>query len=363
MKKYISTMFLAGTLMLGSIFLLGGCGKSTPEKVVTNELDLIQKLDEDTISSFVSYEDMMRGESENSSIEVETTKAVKLFFKNFSYKIEDVDTREKSATVQAKITNINAKELAHDLCMSLLHKTLGILPDQEVPANMNDYFSLLDDILSENSYDLVTTEATFELAEAQTGWVIQETDTLEDQLVGGFITYLNDPELITPDEVTLTVFEDLDTLTPEQWIDYLDMADIFKTGSQLAAQIDLALATRIADSFSYEIGEAQVNSSQGTAVIPVTITSLNMPAVMKVYRESLTQYASSTESIRASDEDVANKAGQLLLDALDTQTDTLQSQIQMELTNDGTGWEIVLDETYTNALLGNLEDGVATFIN
>ena len=63
----------------------------SPSTAVSNELALIQELDEDTIRSFVSYENMMNTPSASSQIGPETTEAVNLFFKNFQYHLHSED--------------------------------------------------------------------------------------------------------------------------------------------------------------------------------------------------------------------------------------------------------------------------------
>ncbi len=68
--------------------------------------------------------------------------------------------------------------------------------------------------LSENTYDLVTTEADIKLLKTEDGWMIQNTDQLEDDLVSGFITYLKDPYLVTPEEIINVVMEGLKEKVP-----------------------------------------------------------------------------------------------------------------------------------------------------
>lgn len=57
--------------------------------------------------------------------------------------------------------------------------------------------------------------------------MIQNTDQLEDDLVSGFITYLKDPYLVTPEEIINVVMEGLKEKSPDQWKSYLNMHDIF----------------------------------------------------------------------------------------------------------------------------------------
>ena len=87
-------------MLLLTLFLLTGCGYAGPEKAVRQEMELIRQLDESTIKAFVSYEDIRLLHSEPQAIGEETTEAVKLFFKNFKYRIRSssLDTKEGTWT-------------------------------------------------------------------------------------------------------------------------------------------------------------------------------------------------------------------------------------------------------------------------
>ena len=112
---------------------------------------------------------------------------------------------DKKATVHVEITNLDTHALAKDICLALVKKGTGSGSSENM--TLNSYFALLGDVLSENTYDLVTTEADIKLLKTEDGWMIQNTDQLEDDLVSGFITYLKDPYLVTPEEIINVVME------------------------------------------------------------------------------------------------------------------------------------------------------------
>ena len=190
-RKYFSASLLLILLLPVMPFSLGGCSKDSPKRAVKKELNLIKELDESTIKAFVSYEDMMSSHSSSSDVGIETTEAVKRFFQNFDYKIKSSSVEDKKATVHVEITNLDTHALAKDICLALVKKGTGSGSSENM--TLNSYFALLGDVLSENTYDLVTTEADIKLLKTEDGWMIQNTDQLEDDLVSGFITYLKDP--------------------------------------------------------------------------------------------------------------------------------------------------------------------------
>ncbi len=359
MKKYRIIIFLI--LCLFVVFSLTGCQNPTPVKIVKSELNLIQELDEPTIKAFISYENMMHTKSSGSELAPETTEAIQLFFKNFRYRILSYSTTDLTATVNVEIKNIDTKALAKDLCLELIAQSIAPDVDTDPLGSMNSYFLLLRDILSKKDYDLVKTTAHFDLVCTDNTWTIQSNETLEDELVGGFISYLHDPYLITPEEITSMVFEMFHTQTPEDWISYLGMSDIFSTYSTHYEKVDLALATQISKCFSYKILSVTEQDNKATAT--VDITSLNLESVLDIYLDKLLNYASTTDAVRATDTELADKTATLLIECLNSNTKTYTKTIEISFINNGVTWEMQLDDEFTDALLGNMKKAVETFQN
>ena len=346
--KHFPTPFLLMFFLLFSFFSLTGCSRDTPQRAVKKELNLIKELDENTIKAFVSYEDMMNSSSSKSDIGSETTEAVKLFFKNFNYKIKHASIEDNHATVHVAITNLDTHALAKDVCLALVQKSTGSSGEE---MTLNSYFALLGDVLSKNTY------------KTEDGWMIQNTDQLEDDLVSGFISYLKDPYLVTPEEMITVVLEGLMEKSPDEWKSYLNMQDIFSTYSQNYEKTDDALAVQLSKHISYKILSVTEDQEQESASAKITITSLDMKSVLKRYQELLMNYASTTESIRASSSELADETASLLAQALAENTDTTDTEVTIHFTNNGSSWEMQLNEDFTNALLGNAGAAIQAFQN
>lgn len=358
--KHFPTPFLLMFFLLFSFFSLTGCSRDTPQRAVKKELNLIKELDENTIKAFVSYEDMMNSSSSKSDIGSETTEAVKLFFKNFNYKIKHASIEDNHATVHVAITNLDTHALAKDVCLALVQKSTGSSGEE---MTLNSYFTLLGDVLSKNTYKTTTTDADIELLHTEDGWMIQNTDQLEDDLVSGFISYLKDPYLVTPEEMITVVLEGLMEKSPDEWKSYLNMQDIFSTYSQNYEKTDDALAVQLSKHISYKILSVTEDQEQESASAKITITSLDMKSVLKRYQELLMNYASTTESIRASSSELADETASLLAQALAENTDTTDTEVTIHFTNNGSSWEMQLNEDFTNALLGNAGAAIQAFQN
>lgn len=346
---------VAALCLLFILCLLTGCRESEPVKLVKSELTQIQKLDEKTIRSFISYADMAQADDSSDSDE-DALEAIRLFFRDFSYQVLSSSIEEDRATVNVEIENIDARALAHDLCLELITRSSS--PDAE-DAQVGSYFALLRDILAEGDYELVQTTAHFNLKRSDDIWQIQSTETLENELVGGFITNLSDPDLVTPEEITEKVLSSLREHTPEQWVSYLGLHDIFSTYSTESGKVDLALAGQIAKCFSYKIDQVTVKDDQADAA--VLITSLDLDHVLDVYLEKLLEYASTTEAVRATDTELADKTAALLAECLNSNTKTCTKSVTIHFTHNGCAWEMNLDDSFSDALLGDMTKAVERF--
>ncbi|MDY2897674.1 MAG: hypothetical protein SOT54_06210 [Candidatus Limivivens sp.] len=351
MKKIRNILFLFLAL------LLTGCGAKTPEKLIRSELEQIKKLDEKTIRNFVSYQDIVQNKMRDTDVGEETTEAVRLFFQNFDYSVLSTESADDKAEVIVEIRNLDSRSLAHDLCLSLTR--IAADPRASQTDTMNSYFTVLRDILKSNTYETARTEAHFNLIRQSGSWVIQTTDSLKDEIVGGLISALQDPYLLTPEEVaaaTLDVFTDF---SPEDWISYLDMHDVFAIGSEQSDQVDQSLAARIASCFQYKVTQLRVDHEDATA--SADITSLDMTSVLKAYRKKLLAYAETTESLRASDSEIADKSAGFLKEALDENEDTILRSVPLTFHNNGSAWEMSIGEEFSEVLLGGSEDALNAF--
>lgn len=356
----IPVILVLQLLLLVFLFLFRQERLESPSAAVGYELNLIQELDEDTIQSFVSYENMMSTPSASSEIGPETTEAVQLFFQNFKYHLHSEHISGDTATVTAEIINIDTRALAKDLCLALTAHNITLTPDTQSPQTMNDYFTLLRDTLKENTYELTATTAYFHLRKRDQMWVIQADETLQDELVSGFITWMHDPSLVTPEEVLSIYLDKFSSLTGDEWREYLKVDDIFATGSETyAASIDACYMDKIAECFSCSIDSCETTEDICTAVI--TVTSIDMPHVLEVYKEKLVDYAHTSESITSDDAALADASAQYLLEALQDQARAAQFTVPVTLTNDGQTWQLNITDELTNAFLGDIAGALEQF--
>lgn len=355
----IPVILVVQLLLIGLLYSWNVKRMGSPSLAVQNELDLIQKLDSDTIQTFVSYENLMNSHLASGTIDEDATKAVALFFEHFSYRIEKEEITDDQATVSVTITNIDTHALAQDLCTEILKNSVTIYPASD-PSTTSDYYRLLGDTLSSNTYDLTVTTAYFHLIKDESGWVILSDETLEDELVSGFISYMNDPKILPASTVLALHLDALKELDAEQWMDYLSIEDVFATyNADYYQQIDQEYVTQLANSFDYEILRCTEDGDTATAAI--RIISVDMTNVLTIYKRHLLAYAATTQSIRDNDVQFSNETASLLLQSLQENSETAATDIDLTFRNNGDTWEIYFDEEFSNALMGDIAGAIRTF--
>lgn len=356
----IPVILILQLLLIHFLFSWNQKRMGSPSQAVQYELNLIRNLDDDTIQSFVSYENLMNSQIDSGEFGPETTEAVQLFFKNFKYRIHNETIENDTAIVSVNITNIDAEALARDLCSAILKDSVRIFPESDTAPTTSDYYQLLLDTLKTHHYEKTVTTAYFHLQKEDGGWVILADNELEDQLVSGFISSINNPYLLSPDVVLSIHLDAFKSLNAEEWTDFLEIKDVFATyNTDYSAQIDLAYMSRIADAFDYEILRCQENGS--SAVADVRITSMDLEHVLASYKKSLLEYASSPVSIRDDEITVSNKMAQMLLEALQNDDSTASTDITLTLHNDGKSWNVTFGTEFSNALMGDIKEAIDTF--
>ncbi|MCD8022871.1 MAG: DUF1294 domain-containing protein [Lachnospiraceae bacterium] len=356
----IPAIMVAQILLVSLLYMWNRQQMQRPSQTVQRELELIQNLDEDTILSFISYENLMNSDLASGEIGEDAVEAVHLFFENFTYNIHNEEIIDDEATVTVQITNIDAEALAQDLCAEILKESVDIYPDDNEDSTTNDYYCLLRDTLSSNSYDIVVTTAYFHLKKENNQWTIQSDTALEDELTGGFISCMNDPYILSASEVLAIHLDALADLTADEWMDYLDVSDIFATyNTEYYSLIDEAYIHQLTDAFDYEILRCTENGASAEAVIRVT--SVDMTSVLEVYKKSLLEYARTTQSLRDSDVVFSNETSRRLLEALQANTETTSTDVTLTFYNNGSTWEVYFNEDFTDALMGNLSSAIEAF--
>lgn len=355
----IPAVIVLQLLVIGLFFSWNIRRMKSPSQAVENELALIHNLDDKTIQSFISYDNLMNEDLASGEIDGRTADAVRLFFRDFEYHVHNETVEGNKATVSVGITNIDMRALAQDLCREILRQSVDIYLDESDQQTEN-YYRLLYETLSSNTYEPVVTTAYFHLEKDEAGWMILADETLEDELVSGFISYMNDPYILPASEVLSIHLDALKELSAEQWGDYLKVEDVFSTyNTEYYPQIDEEYISQISEAFDYEIIKCKEDGNTADAV--VRIKSIDMTNVLELYKKKLLAYAATTRSIRDDAAAFSNETSRLLLESLRENDQTTSTDIELNFYNNGTVWDIWFGSDFTNALMGNMQEAIDTF--
>lgn len=344
-----------------------GCshGKKTEiEKVITSELDRLKNLDSATTQKYISYKELFPDVTEETELSAEVNEVFSLFFQNFNYKILDinVDNKQKAATADIRLSTIDAKTLAKDFAHAYLKEELMSAADsatqntKERIRSLEERYLILNQLLKENAYESVETNCTMELrntGDDEEVWEITRTHSLENDLVGGLMTYLSDNDILSPEE-TLTVYlNTLKEMNMEQMSNYLGAESILSTEDSDKNAIASALVELVHDSFDFEIQESTVDGY--TASIDTVITTFDCDTILAEYQKELDAYLALPEAVIDGSEIRHEKAHNLMLESIENHPDLITVSTTFALINDGVSWKLQDDgQILGNAIFGTL---------
>lgn len=348
MAKALIPFFLI--ILCVSVFI--GCSqvdKTDVEGVVTNELNLLKNLDSDTVYKYVSYEDLFPDATEETEHSEDIEEVFTLFFKDFDYKILsiDVDQDQKKATAELKLYTIDTEALARDYDMAYLEDAVLTAAgsdsrDTEQPTDsLEERYLILNDLLKSNEYKTVETDCVMELENTGTEdeqWEVIRTHELENDLVGGLMTYLSDSNLLSPEE-TLTVYlNTLKTMDLDQMNNYLGVESLLNTSDQAKSSIAAALVEQVHSNFDFKIISCDVQSYMAT--VETELTTFDSNAILEAYQKELNEYLDSPDAVIDGSQKRYNKSFELLLKNIEENTATVTSAVSFHLVNDGVSWKL-----------------------
>lgn len=347
------------------IFIPGcsGTDKTKIEEVITEELDLLKNLDSDTTMKYISYKKLFPDATESTEPSADVKEVFSLFFRNFDYKILDinVDQKKKTATASIQMDTLDARSLAKDFTAARLKKS--ILEAAGHTANTNDKensleerYLLMGDLLNTREYDTTRHDCTINLKctdQKDDVWEIQRTYSLENDLVGGLISYLSDPDIL-PAEDTLAVYlNTLKNMNIDEMSSYLGVQSLLNSSDSSKNAIAAALVEQVHDHFNYEITD--LTEEGYTATIMAIITTFDSASILTEYQEKLDAYLSTPEAVIDGSQKRYEESLSLLLECINNNSKTVDSEATFRLINDGVSWKLEENDTSLgNAIFGTL---------
>lgn len=351
-------------IILLSVFLCS-CSQSAKahaEKAIKKDLDLLKNLDSETTMQYISYQELFPDSDDSTKLSADIKEVFSLFFQNFDYKILgiSVDSDEKNASAQLKLTTLDAKALASDFVSASLQEEILETASGKENDNGNSLeqrYLLLYKLLKNNTYSSAERNTSIQLnnlgSSSEPDWEITHSSSLENDLVGGLITYLSDPDLVPPAE-TLTVYlKTLQEMDVKQMANYLGLDSILNTSDSAKNAIASALMEQFHSCFNYKISSTSVSGY--LAEVDAELTTFDSNSILTQYEKELNTYLASADAVIDGSQKRYNKSHELLLDSIRDNQATITATATFHLTNDGASWKLENAGTELgNAIFGTL---------
>lgn len=344
-----------------------GCSysaKTSAEKAIKKDLDLLKNLDSETTMKYISYQELFPDSDDNTELSDDIKEVFSLFFQNFDYKILDVSTdqNQETASAQLRLTTLDAQALARDFVSQSLQDEIlkaasGDKNTEENENSLEQRYLRLHKLLKNNSYKTVDRNASIQLinhgSPSNPNWEITHSYSLENDLVGGLITYLSDPDLVPPDETLGVYLKTLQEMDVQQMSNYLGLDSILNTSDPAKNAFASALMEQFHSCFNYKITDTSVSGY--LAEVQADLTTFDSDSILSQYEEELNTYLASADAVIDGSQKRYNKSHELLLDSIKNNTTTTTANATFHLTNDGVSWK--LEDAGTelgNAIFGTL---------
>lgn len=351
-------------IILLSVFLCS-CSQSAKahaEKAIKKDLDLLKNLDSETTMQYISYQELFPDSDDSTKLSADIKEVFSLFFQNFDYKILgiSVDSDEKNASAQLKLTTLDAKALASDFVSASLQEEILETASGKENDNGNSLeqrYLLLYKLLKNNTYSSAERNTSIQLnnlgSSSEPDWEITHSSSLENDLVGGLITYLSDPDLVPPAE-TLTIYlKTLQEMDVKQMANYLGLDSILNTSDSAKNAIASALMEQFHSCFNYKISSTSVSGY--LAEVDAELTTFDSNSILTQYEKELNTYLASADAVIDGSQKRYNKSHELLLDSIRNNQATITTTATFHLTNDGASWKLENAGTELgNAIFGTL---------
>ena len=351
-------------IILLSVFLCS-CSQSAKahaEKAIKKDLDLLKNLDSETTMQYISYQELFPDSDDSTKLSADIKEVFSLFFQNFDYKILgiSVDSDEKNASAQLKLTTLDAEALASDFVSARLQEEILETASGKENDNGNSLeqrYLLLYKLLKNNTYSSAERNTSIQLnnlgSSSEPDWEITHSSSLENDLVGGLITYLSDPDLVPPAE-TLTVYlKTLQEMDVKQMANYLGLDSILNTSDSAKNAIASALMEQFHSCFNYKISSTSVSGY--LAEVDAELTTFDSNSILTQYEKELNTYLASADAVIDGSQKRYNKSHELLLDSIRNNQATITATATFHLTNDGASWKLENAGTELgNAIFGTL---------
>ena len=173
-----------------------------------------------------------------------------------------------------------------------------------------------------------------------------------------FASYMSDAQLLSPSEIVDAHFGTIKDFYSEQLKIYLSLDHLVETDDSYNNSLSMAIAQQIDKAFDYEITEEEQEGS--TAAVQVSVTSPDFESILTSYKDQLTQWLKTSESLSAGAQGRREKERELLLSCIEDNETVTSKNIAVTLYNDGINWKIQMDSNIAEAVFGDIPSAISS---
>jgi hypothetical protein len=171
-------------------FAFTGCSGESPEQAVTNAIEAIKEMDQEELSKYIEYDDLVNTDDSTELTEQEEEQA-KSIFKNLEYEIKTSDEDGDTAVVNADITNIDMGVVFSEMFMEMFSRAFedafssDPMTEEETDEMM---LNLMADLMEKHKDTTVTNTVSIKLNKVDNQWKIEMDDEFQNALMGNLFS-------------------------------------------------------------------------------------------------------------------------------------------------------------------------------
>ena len=344
--------------------LCPGCAakdKTSIRNVLKTDLDRLKSMDSDLAGEYLQNASLFPDTDPEGAASEEIKDVFSLYFKDFSYKIGSINVQGDDAAASVTITTPDSRAIARDYASEELEleiKGASASSDASLSSGQkSDPRLLLNHILKTGAYEIVKSDISIPLTREGEAWSVKKSSALENDLTGGLVTALHDPEILSPSdtlEIYLSAIKTMDTDTLERFLGIQALSDEKAVSNETASDepdsdesgsvetdtrslIAKALTEQVQQHFSYEIKDEKRDGYR--AEVSADITSFDSSAILSAYQEAADAYLASADALIDGYDRRREKLRQYLLKAITENTAAATAAQVFHFTNDGLSWK------------------------
>lgn len=330
-----------------------------PVRLVRHELSSLTSLDSGDVDQIVSYQDLFPSEDSDKAIPQSIRELFVDFFKPFGYKILNTEKSGDEAVITVRLTTLDGEAVAAEYTRAALSSQIqNTASPTAVEFSLEDCYLLLGTVLKENTFDTVTSECEISLHRRDGIWEISSSSQLTDAVTNHFAASVSDPYLLTPSETAQVYLDTLKSFDMEQLTRYFSLDSLFSGDAEYKRSISQALSQQLLTYLDYQILEESISEDKTTATVSMELTSCDCYSIMENYQEQVLSYAQTSQALQDGISGRLNKANDILISCIQNNTESATTTLEVNLENDGSGWNLKSDNTFSEALLGNISEAM-----